>query len=80
MDEIVAERKHVAIAVEADLHLVHLAALLVDRGEVLLAVLGPLHRAAEVNGRVRHQKLVGVEKHDLRPEPAADIGRDDLDL
>ncbi len=45
VDEVVAECQHFAFAIEADLDLVHLAALLVDRGEMLLAVLGPLDRA-----------------------------------
>ena len=50
MDEIVAERKHAAVGAKADLHLVHLAAFLVDRCEVLLPVLGPLHRPPQLHG------------------------------
>ena len=80
VDEVVVEREHPAVVVEADLDLVDLAALLVHRGEVLLPVLGPLDRTAELHRRVRDQQLVGVEEHDLRPEAAADVGRDDLDL
>ena len=80
MDEVVIERQHATLVVVADVHLVHLAALLVDRGEMLLAVLGPFDRPAELHRRVRHEQLVGVEQHDLRPEASADIGRDDLYL
>ena len=80
VDEIVVERDHAAVVVVANLDLVHLAALLVDRDEMLLSIFGPLDRPAQLHSRVRHEQLVGVEEHDLRPEPAADIGRDDLDL
>ena len=80
MDEVVVERENVAFRVEAHLHLVDLRALLVDRGEMLLAVLGPFHRAAELHRRVGHEELVGVEEHDLRPEAAADVRSDHLDV
>ena len=80
MDEVVAQRQHATVVVEADLDLVHLAALLVHRGEVLLAVLGPLDGAAQLHRGERHQKLVGVEEHDLGPKAAADVRRDHLDV
>ena len=80
VDEVVAERQDATLVVEADLDLVHLAPLLVDRGEMLLAVLGPLHGPAELHRGVRDQKLVGIEEHDLRPEAATHIRRDHLHL
>ncbi len=68
------------VVVESDLDVVHLAALLVDRGEVLLAVLGPFDGTAELRRGEWDQQLVGIEEHDLRPEPPADVGCDDLDV
>ena len=79
VDEVVAQRQHAAVAVETDLDLVDLAALLVDRGEVLLSVLRPLHRAAELHRREWDEQLVRIEQHDLRSEPSSHIGSDDLD-
>ena len=78
MNEVVGESQDLAFTVEADLDLVHLAALVVDGGEVLAAVFSPLDRPAELHRGVRHQELVRVEEHDLRPKAAADVGRDDI--
>ena len=80
VDEVVAQRQHPTLGVETDLDLVHLSPLLVHGGEMLLAVLGPLDRPAELHRRVRDEELVGIEEHDLRPEAAAHVGRDDLDV
>src|SRR6266704_4316705 len=80
VDEIVAEREQMPLGVEADLHLVDLAALLVDGGEMLLAVFGPLDRTPQPHRGERNEELVGVEEHDLRPEATTDIRRDDVDL
>ena len=80
VDEVVIEREHVSVVVEPNLNFVHLASLVVDGGEVLLPVLGPLHRAPEPHGGERNQQLVGVKEHDLRPEASADIGGDHIDV
>ena len=78
VDEVDVEREDVPVAVEPDLDLVHLPALLIDRGEVLLAVLGPFDGPAELHRRERDQQLVGVEQHDLRSEAAAHVWSDDV--
>ena len=80
MDEVVAERQDATLVIEPNLDLVHLAALLVDRGEVFLAILGPLHGPAELHRGIRDEELVGIEEHDLRPEAPAHVGRDHLDV
>ena len=80
VDEVVAQGQQAALGVVSDLDLVHLPALLVDGGEMLLPVLGPLHRPPELHRGVGHEQLVRVEEHDLRPEPAAHVRRDDLDV
>ena len=79
VEEVVMQGEQTAFVVKPDLDLVHLAALLVDGGEVLLPVLGPLHGASELHRRVRHEELVRVEQHDLGSETAAHVGGDDVD-
>ncbi len=76
VDEVVVEREHAPVVVEAHLDLVHLPAFLIDRCEMLLAVLGPLDGSAQLHRRERDQQLVRVEEHDLRPEAPADVWSD----
>ncbi len=80
MNEVVIEGKHAALVIEANLDLVHLATLLVDRGEMLLAVLGPFDRVPQLHGCERDQQLVRVEEHDLRSEAPAHVWGDHVDV
>ena len=59
---------------------VQLSALLVGRDEVLAAILGPLHRLAQLHGRPRHQHFLGEEQHDLGAEATTHVRGDDFDL
>ena len=68
------------VVVEADLDVLHLAALVGGRDEVLAAVLGELHGPAERPGGQRDQQLLGPRVVDLDAEAAADVGRDHVDL
>jgi hypothetical protein len=68
-----------AVVVEPDAHVVLLAPLVRRRHEVLVAVLDPLHLAAEQPGRPRHQHLLGVGVHHLGAEAAANVRGDHLD-
>jgi hypothetical protein len=47
---------------------------------VLEAILDPLHRAFQAQRDPGDQHLLGVEHHHLRPESAADEGRDHAHL
>ena len=78
VDEVDVEPEQPALAVVSHPHVVDLAALLVGGREVLAAIFGPLDRAAELHGRERHQQLVRVEEHDLRPEASTDVWCDHL--
>ena len=69
-----------AVTGQGDLGIVRLAALLGGGDEVLLAILDPLDRALELDRHPGDDDLLLVEHHDLRPEAAADEGRDDPDL
>ena len=80
VQKIVLEADHPAILRGRDFESVDLRALLGGADEVLDPVLDVLDRATEFHRRQRHQKLVGVEHHDLLAEAAADIGGDDADL
>jgi hypothetical protein len=55
-------------------------ALLRRRVEVLAAILGPFDRPSEPHRRPWDDEFLGVEHHDLRPEPASDKRRDDTHL
>jgi len=80
VDEVVVEREHTPVAVEANLDLVHLSPFLVDRGEMLLAVFGPFDGPAQLHRRERDQQLVRVEEHDLRPEAPAHVRGDHVNV
>ena len=69
-----------AVVVEADLDVLHLAALVGGGDEVLAAVLGELHGPAERLRRQRDQQLLGPRVVDLHAEAAADVGGDHVDL
>ena len=71
-----AHAEDAAVAVDAELHVPDLVALLRRGREVLAPVLDPLDRRAELQRRRRHRDVLGIE-HELGSEPAADVGRDD---
>src|SRR3989442_3007571 len=56
-NELVAQGKHAALVVEADLHCVRLRALLRGGQHVLQAVLEPAHRAAEARSEEHTSEL-----------------------
>ena len=68
-----------ASAVDRDLDVPVLVALLLGGDEVLLAVLDPLERPAQQHGGGGERAVLGVEAA-LRPEAAADVGGDDAQL
>ena len=74
------EPQHATVVVEADLDVVHLAALVGGGDEVLAPVLGELHRPAQRPRRHRHEQLLGPRVVDLDAEPATHVGGDDVDL
>ena len=80
MPELHVEPEQPAVVVEADLDVVHLAALVGGGDEVLAAVLGELHGPAERPRGQRDQQLLGPRVVDLHAEAAADVGRDHVDL
>ena len=80
MPELHVEPEQPAVVVEADLDVVHLAALVGRGDEVLAPVLGELHRPAQRPGRQRDQQLLGPRVVDLHAEAAADVGGDHVDL
>jgi hypothetical protein len=78
--EPVPEPEDPSLGVAGHLDLVELPALVARADEVLEAILRPLDGPSEAHRRVRDQDLLGIEEHDLRAEPAARVGGDDLDL
>ena len=79
MQKAVAQREDAPGLVGRHLDVVQLSALVARAGEVLGAVLDPLHRAAQADRRRGDHDLFGIEQHDLRAEAPADVGRDHLD-
>ena len=73
-----ADREHLTVGVQRELHLGLHAAALVGGEEVLQPVLGPLDRALEPQRRDRDGRDLGARAA-LRPERAADVGHDDPD-
>ena len=80
MPELHVEPEEAAVVVEADLDVVHLAALVGRGDEVLAPVLDELHRPAQRPRRERYEQLLGPRVVDLHPEAAADVGRHHVDL
>ncbi|CAB4716560.1 unannotated protein [freshwater metagenome] len=78
--ELHVQPEQAPVVVEADLDVVHLAALMGRGDEVLATVLGELHDPAEGAGRERHQELLGPGVVDLDAEAAAHVGGDHVDL
>ena len=74
--EPVAHAQDAPVPVHRQLGLVHLPPLLRRRGEALQPVLDPLERPAEPHRGPGEEHLLGIEHHDLGPEPAADERRD----
>ena len=68
-----------SLAVERNLELPLLIALLDRAQKVLAAVLDPFDRAAEQAGGERHHHLLGIDQV-LGAEAATDIGRDNPQL
>ena len=79
MDQRAANPEDSPFRVECHLHVPELVPLLGGGGEMLAAVLDPLHRAAEDAGGQRHHRFLGIED-ELGPEPAADIRGDHAQL
>jgi hypothetical protein len=71
-----AHAQEAPVAVEGELHVGLHAAPLLGREQVLEAVLGPLHRPAQVDRRDRRDDRLG-RRVALRAERAADVGDDD---
>src|SRR5260370_11797384 len=67
VDEVVVEREHTPVAVEAYLDLVHLRPFLVDRGEMLLAAPGPLDGPPPLHRPARDPHPTPVHAPYLRP-------------
>src|SRR4029077_1216380 len=80
VQEHVAHAEDFAALVHGDFRVVDLAALLRGGEEILLALPGPFDRPTEPHRGPRHQDLLWVVHHDLRPEAATDERRDDPDL
>ena len=80
VQEDVLHTEDLAVLRHGELGVVDLAALLRGGEEVLLAILGPLHGAAQPYRRPRDQHLLRVEHHDFRPETAAYERRDHAHL
>ncbi len=80
VQEDVLDAEDAAVAVERDLGVVNLAALMRGRKEMLEPVLDPFHRTVEPHRDPRQRHLFRVEHHDLRPEAAADERRDHAHL
>jgi hypothetical protein len=76
VEEHVLDADDAAAAVERDLGIVNLAALMGGGEEVLAAVLDPFDRASERHRRPRQQHLLRIEQHDLGAEAAAHERRD----
>ena len=74
-DEMPAEAEEAPVAPDRELERADDLLRVAARGEVLVAVLDPLHRSPGDAGEQRQDRLLDVEV-DLEPEPAAD-GRDD---
>ena len=73
-----AERQQLAVLIDSDRNLPVLVALLDRAEEMFAAILEPLHRTADLHCRRRDHCLLGIERR-LRPEAAADVGRDHAD-
>ena len=80
MPELHVEPQEAPVVVEADLDVVHLAALVGRGDEVLTPVLDELHRPAQRPRRERYEQLLGPRVVDLHPEAAADVGSHHVDL
>ena len=68
-----------AVGVDRGFEVPVLLALVIGGGEAFAAVLDPFDRRAEQHGRRRHHQLLRIERV-LRPEAAADMGRDHAHL
>ena len=73
-----AQREDAPVGVERQLDVAPHPAALRRREEVLEAVLGPLHRAAEVDRGERDER-VSTGSVPLEPNAAADVGHDHAD-
>ena len=80
VQEHVLDAENAAVAAERDFGVVDLAAFMGGGEEMLQPVLDPFDRPVQLHRRPGQQHFLGVEHHDLRPETAADEGRDDADL
>ena len=67
-----AQREQAALGGRGDLDVVHLAARVVRRDEMLRAILDPLHRAAETERGERDEHVLGIELA-ADAEAAADV-------
>ena len=76
-EEVVAQPEHDAVARRRHLDVVDLEAFVVRGGEVLDAILDPLHRTPEPHRRQRHEHFLGVEEEALDAEAATGVGSDD---
>ncbi len=74
-----AHTEDAGLGVDRDLHVPVLVALLLGGDEVLAPVLDPLDRAAHRQRGGGERAILGIEAA-LRPEAAADVGRDDAQL
>ena len=72
-------RENRAVVVEGDRHLRFLGARMRRRDKILVAILGPLHRASEQARRKREGGLFASDV-DLLAERAADVGHDHVHL
>ena len=77
-DDVRLDAEHLALSVGIGGDPVMVVAGMRGGLEMLGAVLDPAHRMVELQRECRQDDLLGVEPR-LRPEPAADIGRDDPD-
>ena len=78
--EVVLHAEDAAVATQCDFGVVDLLALVGGGGEVLGAVFYPLDWRVEAHGSPGHQQFLGVVRHDLGAEGAADEGGDHAHL
>ena len=78
-EDVAAQAEDRAVARAGDLDVAFRLARMVDRHQMLAAVLDPFHRAADLARRERNQEILRIELA-ARAEAAADIVLDDLDL